>query len=404
SYLVELIKSEEVTTLHFVPSMLGVFLAEGGVSECRSIRQVMASGEALSAELVRRCYERMPQVRLHNLYGPTEAAVDVTAWECEREAGEVVPIGRPIANTQIYILDADLHPVPVGVAGELYIAGAGLARGYLHRPELTAERFLPDPFGAAGGRLYRTGDRARFLSDGTIEYLGRVDYQVKVRGFRIELGEVEAALAAHPQVNEAVVVAREDETGDKRLVAYLVLEGADAHVAEVNEWRAFLRERLPEYMIPAAFVVLDKLPLSPNGKVDRRALPIPDQARPVLRQEYVRARNGVEQQLVDIWVEVLRVERIGVHDDFFELGGDSLIATRLVSRVRRSLDVEVPLATLFKHTTVASLAEYIAAGQSEPDDDEEERIARLLEQVDQLSEQNVAAMLESEEFRRLTDG
>ncbi|HEX8456524.1 MAG TPA: amino acid adenylation domain-containing protein [Pyrinomonadaceae bacterium] len=405
AYLLELIKSEEVTTLHFVPSMLGVFLSGREASECRSIRQVMASGEALTAELVRRCYERMPQVRLHNLYGPTEAAVDVTAWECQREVSEVVPIGRPIANTQIYIVDAQLQPVPVGVAGELYIAGEGLARGYLNRPELTAERFLPNPFRKeGGGRLYRTGDRARFLSDGTIEYLGRVDYQVKVRGFRIELGEIEAALSAHAQVSEVVVIAREDEVGDKRLIAYLVLEETDAPAPEVNEWRAFLKERLPEYMIPAAFVMLDQLPLSPNGKVDRRALPVPDQARPVLRQAFVPARNGVEQQLVDIWAEVLRVERIGVHDDFFELGGDSLIATRLVSRVRRGLNVEVPLATLFKHTTVAALAEYIAAAEAEPGDEEEERIARLLEQVDQLSEQNVAALLESEEFRRLTDG
>ncbi|HEV2799878.1 MAG TPA: condensation domain-containing protein [Pyrinomonadaceae bacterium] len=357
----ELIKSEEVTTLHFVPSMLGVFLAEGGVSECRSIRQVMASGEALTAELVRRCYERMPQVRLHNLYGPTEAAVDVTAWECVREAGEVVPIGRPIANTQIYILDADLHPVPVGVAGELYIAGAGLARGYLNRPELTAERFLPDPFGAAGGRLYRTGDRARFLSDGSIEYLGRVDYQVKVRGFRIELGEVEAALAAHPQVNEAVVVAREDEEGDRRLVAYLVaavesiggVEKANV-AARVKELRAHLAQRLPDYMIPAHYVWLENLPLTPNGKVDRRALPAPDKAGD--ESGFVAPCTPVEEIVAGLFAAVLKVERVGLYDNFFELGGHSLLATQLTSRVREAFGVEVPLRTLFEEPTVSALA------------------------------------------------
>jgi acyl carrier protein len=226
---------------------------------------------------------------------------------------------------------------------------------------------------------------------------------VKVRGFRIELGEIEAALATHEAVGEAVVVAREEETGDKRLVAYLVVSEGAQSAPGVRELRAFLKERLPEYMVPSAFVVLEKMPLSPNGKVDRRALPVPDQKRPTSRQEFVPARNDFEQQLLDIWAEVLRVERIGIHDDFFELGGDSLVATRLVSRVRRNMDMEIPLAALFKYGTVAAMAEHLAVAGLAPETDEE-RMARLLEQVDQLSEQNVAAMLNSDDFRRLTDG
>jgi amino acid adenylation domain-containing protein len=376
AYLVELIKETGITTLHFVPSMLGVFLAEGGVSECRSVRQVMASGEALAAELVRRCYERMPQVRLHNLYGPTEAAVDVTAWACAREVSEVIPIGKPIANTQIYILDAGLQPVPVGVAGELYIAGVGLARGYLNRPELTAERFIPNPFRKdGGGRLYRTGDRARFLADGTIEYLGRVDYQVKVRGFRIELGEIEAALSAHARVNEAIVIAREDETGDKKLVAYLVagvesvgggVETATAPALTVKELRAHLAARLPDYMIPAHYVWLESLPLTPNGKVDRKALPAPDKTTGDVGG-FVAPGTPVEEIVAGLFAAVLKLERVGVHDNFFELGGHSLLATQLVSRVREAFGVEVPLRTLFEAPTASALAAAVEAERAKSD-------------------------------------
>ncbi|RKH54315.1 non-ribosomal peptide synthetase, partial [Corallococcus llansteffanensis] len=277
AYLTRLIADAGVTTLHFVPSMLQVFLEEPGLEACTSLRQVVCSGEALPLELAERCLRRLPWAGLHNLYGPTEAAVDVTSHACVRgESRRSVPIGRPVANTQIRLLDAHLEPVPVGVPGELFIGGVQVGRGYLGRPELTAERFIPDGFSdTPGARLYRTGDVARWLPDGAIEYLGRADFQVKVRGLRIELGEIEATLEQHPSVQQAVVVAREEVAGDKRLVAYVVRSGGTGAV-DVTGLRSHLHEKLPEYMVPSAFVVLDALPLTPSGKVDRKALPAPE--------------------------------------------------------------------------------------------------------------------------------
>ncbi len=268
AYLAKLIRKEKITTIHFVPSMLSAFLEQGGLeSSCASLKRVFCGGEALPFELQQRFFSLLP-AELHNLYGPTEAAVDVTYWACERESRRrTVPIGRPIANTQIYILDRHLQPKPVGVPGELHIGGIGLARGYHNRPELTAEKFIPDPFRKeAGARLYKTGDLARYLSDGAIEYLGRLDHQVKIRGFRIELGEIESVLVGHPGVREAVVVVRGVTPEDKRLVAYVA--GRNGTVAP-SELRTFLRQKLPDYMIPAAFVMLDRLPRTPNDKVDR---------------------------------------------------------------------------------------------------------------------------------------
>ncbi len=288
--LVELIGRHGVTTLHFVPAMLQAFLETRGVSECGSVRRVICSGEALSSELARRFFVGV-DAELYNLYGPTEASIDVTAWACERqEASASVPIGRPIANTQIYLLDRQGHPVPVGVAGELYIGGVGLARGYHRQPGLTAERFVPDPFGAApGGRLYRTGDLARYRADGAIEFLGRLDHQVKIRGLRVELGEIEARLLQHPGVKEAVVVAREQGHGGKRLVGYVA--GREGATPEAEALRAWVAEALPAYMVPAPILVLSRLPLSPNGKVDRRALPAPDAATPAHRPTSRRVRR-----------------------------------------------------------------------------------------------------------------
>ncbi|MFP2912017.1 amino acid adenylation domain-containing protein, partial [Pyxidicoccus sp. 3LFB2] len=377
AYLVRLMEQERVTTAHFVPSMLQAFVEEPGLERLAHLRQVVCSGEALPAPVVRRAQARLPAAQVHNLYGPTEAAVDVTYHACPRDdARPVVPIGRPVANTRIYIVDRHGQLAPVGVPGELLIGGIQVGRGYWRRPELTAERFVPDPFsGTAGARLYRTGDLARWLSDGTLEYLGRLDFQVKLRGFRIELGEVEAALRSHPDVGDAVVVARDDGPGGARLVAYVVpassvsrdgapvpegstfevtglrtsprdgapmQEGAtvaltelrtlprdgapvpEARTLEVTALRTFLSRRLPAYMVPSAFAVLEALPLTPSGKVDRKSLPAPEDGA-AGAPEHELPRTPLEQSLAEVWAGVLRLEpgRVGRRDDFFALGGHS---------------------------------------------------------------------------------
>ncbi|MBJ6766237.1 amino acid adenylation domain-containing protein, partial [Myxococcaceae bacterium JPH2] len=275
AYLARLMAEQRVTTVHFVPSMLRAFVEEPGAERLPSLKRVVCSGEALPVESVRRTQERLPGVEVHNLYGPTEAAVDVSAWTCPRgEALRRVPIGKPIANTTLYVLDGRGRPVPVGVPGELYIGGVQVGRGYWARPELTAERFVPDAFSqTAGARLYRTGDKARWLEDGTVEYLGRLDFQVKLRGFRIELGEVESALRACPGVREAVALVREDSPGDARLVGYVT---GDEQAQDSAALRAFLQQRLPEHMVPSVFMRLDALPLTTSGKLNRAALPAPD--------------------------------------------------------------------------------------------------------------------------------
>ena len=360
AYLVELIKRRQITTIHFVPSMLSVFLQDEGAGTCPSLKRVICSGEALPYDLQER-FMSLSGAQLHNLYGPTEAAVEVTYWDCERESTrKIVPIGRPIANTQIHLLDGELQPVPVGVPGELHIAGRGLARGYLNRADLTAEKFIPNPFGKPGGeRMYRTGDLARYLPDGSIEFLGRLDHQVKVRGFRIELGEIETTLAQHEDVREVVLTVHPDAAGDNRLVAYIVIEGdTDATIASL---RAFLAKRLPDYMVPSVFVPLSALPLTPNGKVDRRALPAPGPAQPRPLSQCVASRTEEEAMLAEIWSGLLRLERVGVHDNFFELGGHSLLATQVISRVRAATRLELPVRTLLEHPTIAELAEQIAA-------------------------------------------
>jgi amino acid adenylation domain-containing protein len=365
AYLVRLISEQRVTTLHFVPSMLQVFLEEEGLDQCHSLRRVICSGEALSHALQERFFEQL-EAELHNLYGPTEAAVDVTYWICERDGERrVVPIGRPIANTQTYVLDERMQVVPAGVAGELYLAGAGLARGYLKRADLTAEKFIPNPFSAeAGARMYRTGDLARHLPDGNIEYLGRMDYQVKVRGFRIELGEIEQVLAAHPCVRDALVMAREEVPGDKRLVAYVVAApGAEGVTG--RELSRYLGERLPDYMVPRHMVLMERMPLTANGKIDRRALPPPEHSGSDLDEEYVEPRTPTEELLAGVFAQLLGIERVGVHDSFFNLGGHSLLATQLISRVREIFKVEVPLRNLFEIPTVRALAERIERAMKE---------------------------------------
>ncbi|WP_406694054.1 amino acid adenylation domain-containing protein [Singulisphaera sp. Ch08] len=314
---------------------------------------ILCGGEAMTRELAERLLPNADA--LWNLYGPTETTVWSTAARVETGTG-AVSIGRPIANTQIYILDALLQPVPIGVAGELYIGGDGVARGYLDRPALTAERFLPDPFGKPGARLYRTGDLARWRTDGTLECLGRLDHQVKIRGHRIELGEVEDALNALPQVQAAVAVARPDAQGNAQLVAYLVTADED-RTTTTAELRRWLKNALPEPMIPSAFVLLDTLPLTPNGKVDRNALPDPNTQLIAAGEPYEAPRNQAERLVAQTWELVLKRERVGIHDNFFSLGGHSLLATQVASRLRDAFNTDIPLRTLFEATTVAALAQ-----------------------------------------------
>src|SRR5882724_8750712 len=363
-YLVRLLGQAGITTAHFVPSMLQVFLEAPGVESLTGLRRVICSGEAMTTALERRFAARFPAGAapvLYNLYGPTEAAVEVTAWRCAPGGSlAAVPIGRPVANTRTLVLDAHLGPVPIGIPGELYLGGVQLARGYLDRPELTAEKFIPDPFADPedrGARLYRTGDQVRRLAGREIVYLGRLDHQVKVRGFRIELGEIEAALAALPGVREAVVVAREEARGapgDRQLVAYFPRTTGTGEVElPVETLRRKLRDRLPEFMVPAAFVPLAALPLNPSGKVDRRALPAPDRSS---ASGFVAPRTPAEEVLAQIWEELLGLERVGVHDNFFERGGHSLLAVLLMSRIEQRFGRSLPLATLFSAPTLESLA------------------------------------------------
>ncbi|NJN99435.1 MAG: AMP-binding protein [Anaerolineales bacterium] len=294
-----------------------------------------------------------------NTYGLTEATAVTTVCDLTSDTDRCdVLIGWPIANTQTYILDSELQPVPIGVIGDLYIGGAGLARGYHNRAELTAGKFIPHPFSVEpGARLYRTGDLARYRPNGAIEYLGRLDQQVKVRGFRIELGEVEAALNQHPQLQAAVVIDYEDEPGLKRLVAYIV--PAEQATPTASELLNFLKINLPAYMLPSTFVTLAALPLTPHGKIDRRGLPTPEKSRPDLQVTFAAPRTPIEEAMVNIWLEVLRIGQVGIHDNFFELGGHSLLATQVVSRIRDMFQAELPLRSLFDSSTVAGMAEQV---------------------------------------------
>ncbi|KQW93463.1 hypothetical protein ASC94_12560 [Massilia sp. Root418] len=357
--LAELVRTAGVTTLHFVPSMLQAFVAyleQAGAGACHSIRRVVCSGEALPAEVQAELMARLPRAQLYNLYGPTEAAIDVTHYTCDGDAARSVAIGRPIADTQAYVLDAALNLVPLGVAGELYLGGIGLARGYLNRPALSAERFVADPFGAAGERLYRTGDLVRWRADGQLEYLGRLDHQVKIRGFRIELGEIEAQLMAQDGVREAVVVAQQ-ASGGMRLAAYVSPQAGAALSAQAL--KAALGAMLPEHMVPAVCVVLDSLPLNPNGKVDRKALPKPELAGAA----YEAPQGETETALALIWAGVLGLERVGRADNFFEIGGHSLLAMQATARIQQEFKISASLLDLFQASTVMSYAQRILERQ-----------------------------------------
>ncbi len=361
-YLADIIRGQQISILHCVPSLLRLLIEEPAFDESLVLRAVMCGGEALASESVTR-FQSRTRAKLYNVYGPTETVIDCAYWSCEKgPINSAIPIGRPIPNAQAYILDDSLRLLPIGVAGNLYIGGASLARGYVGRPDLTAEKFIPDPFSdESGSRLYETGDLARHRPDGNIEFLGRGDHQVKVRGFRIELGEIEGTLGQHPLVREAIVQAQEVGPEEKRLVAYVAAGREPRPTA--SELRGFLKDKLPEHLVPTLFVLLDAFPLTANGKVDRRALPPPDGRRLELDEAFVACRTPTEELLAEIWAQVLGVERVGVHDNFFQLGGHSLLATQVVSRIREAFQMEMPLRRLFESPTIAGLAESIDAGR-----------------------------------------
>jgi amino acid adenylation domain-containing protein len=362
AYLVQVLREQQISLLQVVPSLLRMLLSEAGLSALQSLRYVFAGGEALPLELQERFAARFSDTRLCNLYGPTETTIDASFHVCVGdENGLTVPIGRPIANNRLYLLDQQQQLAPRGVAAELYLAGAGVGRGYLGRPELTAERFVPNPFSEReGARLYKSGDMCRYLA-GSVEFLGRVDHQVKLRGFRIELGEIEAVLGQHHAVHSAAVLVKEET----HLVAYVVLDQAQS--ATTSELRSFLQKKLPEHMVPSVFVTLDVMPLSPSGKIDRRTLAALENAGHQSETEFVAPRTPVEEQLAAIWSRILGVERIGINHDFFEMGGHSILAAELMAEVRETFRVALPLGSLFEKPTVAGLAEAIERFKEQKD-------------------------------------
>ncbi|MBD2498547.1 non-ribosomal peptide synthetase [Nostoc sp. FACHB-280] len=404
SQIIEAIAQQQISHLLCLPSLYKLILEQAQPQQLLSLQTVIVAGESCPQKLVEQHRELLPATLLFNEYGPTEGTVWSSVYDCQNhDLKTVVPIGCPIPNTQIYILDAHLQPVPIGVAGELYIGGLGLARGYLNRPELTGEKFIPHPFekareqgsrGAEGefltpysslsthhsaraerpasanstlkSRLYKTGDLARYLLDGNIEFLGRSDRQVKIRGFRIELGEIEALLTQDPLLQEVVVLAQEDNITNKRLVAYIVPKQESA--PKVSELRSFLKNHLPDYMIPSDFVVLKALPLNPNGKVDRQALLTYKQEKSELEVGFVAPRNSVEKALAQIWCQVLGLKQVGIYDNFFELGGDSILLTQLIFRVQKNFQIDLPLQSLFEMPTISSLAESIEMFQDTSSD------------------------------------
>ncbi len=369
-----------IDCLKIVPSHLATLLASAQSESILPRQQLILGGEAASWELIEQIHASAPNCLIFNHYGPTEATVGVTTFAVRDQqanySSQTVPLGRPLANTQIYLLDEQLQLVPIGVTGELYIGGASLARGYLKRSELTAERFIPNPFAnkeliasVSGLRLYKTGDRARYLSDGNIEFLGRVDHQVKVRGFRIEIGEIESILCQHPEVQQAVVKAGEKQLSNQCLVGYIVPK--HKQTLSVSELYRFLRQKLPEYMVPSTFVMLKALPLTQNGKVNRNALPEPDDHRPEIEVTYEPPRTEVEQTIANIWQQMLHVEKVGIHDNFFDLGGHSLLLVQIHAKLREVLNTNIAIVNLFEYPTINSLAKYLTKEQTETSSFEE---------------------------------
>ncbi len=358
-------QTHPIDVLKIVPSHLEALLHSSQAKQILPRKYLLTGGETLTPKLVEKILELSPACEIFNHYGPTETTVGsltlrLKDYDWKHSSAASLPIGRPIANTQVYILDQHLEPVPEGVIGELYIAGAGVTSGYLNQPERTAERFVPNPFSQeSNARMYRTGDLARYLKNGNVEFLGRADDQVKIRGFRIELGEIEAVLAQHAGVKQAVVLARPDERGEKRLLGYIVAR--DANLTS-ESLRTYLKEQLPEYMVPSALMLMAKLPLNANGKIDRQALPEPEQAQ---SKAYVAPRTPTEELVASIWAEVLRRDRVSIEDNFFDLGGHSLMATQIVSRIREKFHVELAMRILFEKPTISGLAQAIEAAQQD---------------------------------------
>ena len=414
-YLCQLINEQRATILQVVPTLLRMLVEDEAFKKCQTLRDLYCGGERLPAELVEQVQHTLPAVRVHNLYGPTEACIDASHWYCARpdettnaaagkDRSRNILIGRPIDNTQVYVLDDQLQPEPIGVIGELFIGGMGLARGYLDDPGLTASKFIPDSFsGRHGGRLYRTGDLARFTGDGQLEYVGRIDQQVKLRGYRIELGEIEAALTQHPEVRRVVVQVREDD-GRQRLVAWLVPR---VKAPTASELRRHCKGLLPEYMIPTVFLMMESLPLTATGKIDRQALPAPGAEYSLSESEMVTPRTEVEAGLAQIWSELLGIKQVGIHNSFFELGGHSLLATQLIARLRKSFQVEVTLRDFFETPTIAWLAEVIEQSpRSQPTRQLQtirvrprggKTIESLLARIDDLSDAETRSLLSHKE-------
>ena len=400
--LAEVVNQHQVSLMWLTSSLFNAVIDEDPQA-LRGVRELIIGGEALSPSHVSRALKLLPETQLINGYGPTENTTFTCCYRVPRQLEEglrSIPIGRPLGNTEVYVLDEQLRPVPVGVTGELHIGGAGLARGYLKRPELTAERFIPHPFGAdPGARLYKTGDRVRYLEDGNLEFLGRTDRQVKIRGFRVELSEVETVLKQHPSIVEGVVMARNDKAGNGQLAAYIV--SSDQSAETLGQLKSYVQERLPEYMVPAQFVQVPSIPLSPNGKVDESALQAMGQSRAGLGQEYVAPRTKVEKELVNIWETVLEVERAGVYDNFFNLGGHSLLAMQLIAMVHEAFHIKLPVRTVFEGPTIAHMARLITQKQHDGETEPYQKIEsaarseaeQLLTNLSELSDAHVTSLL-----------
>jgi acyl-coenzyme A synthetase/AMP-(fatty) acid ligase/acyl carrier protein len=412
--LLDLLVDQAITTVTLPPSVLRLFSANQ-VSRFAlpALETVISAGEACSPEIIAIW---APDREFFNAYGPTETTVCASMYRCTGDEEGIPPIGRPIANTKLYILDKNLQSLPVGIPGELHISGVSLATGYRNQPQISAQKFIKNPFteipdGAPLAiesqslptwydQMYKTGDLVRYRRDGNIEFLGRIDYQVKVRGFRIELGEIEVALEKDHQVKEAVVIAQGGSLGDKRLAAFI--NGHPGQVVDLNEVKHNLRKILPEYMVPTSFIALEEMPLTPSGKIDRKKLEemqITD--RPDLSSQFVPPRNEIERRLVDICADLLRIEKVGVYDNFFELGGHSLLATQFVSRVRDEYNVDLPLKELFESPTVASIAEYVQEQQAKIQQDEQTgkaidraKLLEMMKRIGELSEDEVKTLLE----------
>ncbi|MBO9596443.1 MAG: non-ribosomal peptide synthetase [Cohnella sp.] len=391
AYLWETIKRERITMVQFVPTMLQTFLSSELAEDLPHLKHVFLCGEPLSAALNER-FCGMMSAQLHNLYGPTEAAVFITNWTSDREPSRtVIPIGNAIPGNAMYVLDESYRPLPEGEIGELFISGIGLARGYYNRPDLTAERFVPDPFGKEpGARMYHTGDLGRRLPDGTLECLGRNDDQVKVRGYRIELGEISTVLEQHEGVNQAVTIVREDQPGDQRITAYYIPSGTA--LPSVSELRTYLQQLLPDYMVPSYFVEMDQFPLTPSGKTDRKSLPSPTLSRMMIGQSYSAPETFIQKELASIWSGFFDFDLIGIDDDFIDLGGHSLVATQILVRVESAFGVKVSLKDMLTQgTTIRSLASIVETRLlSEAD---EADIEALLQEMEDMSEEEIEALL-----------